>query len=767
MQTVRFDVQIPPSTQPVEISSDSLSLRSDWVPPRTSPRSATSDCWRHRTRQTRSRQLADRRGQLITDTFTGLGMELTREIWISAEKDAVALRQKLRNRLEETIHLDDLAPLQCTGSDSLTLAGQGASDWQLLVQQRLKNSVPTSFRPGQFDDDYAHASKGVTEFGEAIEAEKGELQTIEIDSVCLISSRESTPSPTLLVGYLSQLGHCARIIARFSGEGDDASLEQIVADCEFDGCLLPPGGERTSQWVFVTSGNDPAALLADFADRVGIYHGVPKPPQPPPTVFCSWQYYGRDFDEKNFVEDLTYLEENRIPFDVFLIDECWDMDWGDWLGNELWPSGMKMAADRISALGYRPGIWTCPYLAKPESKMAAQHPEWLLRRRDGSPYTFPMDGTNFVLDPTYPGFCDHLEDLYRRMTEDWGFTYHKMDFMRAVFLDSDVAFFDPTATRLDAYRRALEAIRRGVGPKSYLSVCGGHYGGSLGLADSQRSGSDVAAVWDKPPALPRIKQNLLRTWMNRFWHADPDAMMVRRREQAINQSDTGYLSLGKFTDDEARTITLNQYLGGGLICLSEKFPELDADRLALYRHVLPGHDTPAVPLDYFEPNSPSQLVSRVIPRCANLEPWMTLAVVNWEDGTRSIQTRLSPKVIDDLPGSRFLVFEFFSQELLGLFAADAEIDLGALQPHASRLLRILPWNGEHPIMAGTELHFSGGGVEIATWNATPAGIDGTIDTRWDYPVVVTAAFPDADSCLLQRVTLNPGQRDFHIDKPKS
>ncbi|MBT4496274.1 MAG: hypothetical protein HOC74_01045, partial [Gemmatimonadetes bacterium] len=245
-----------------------------------------------------------------------------------------------------------------------------------------------------------------------------------------------------------------------------------------------------------------------------------------------------------------------------------------------------------------------------------------------------------------------------------------------------------------------------------------------------------------------------------------DAMMVRRREQAINESDTGYLSLGKFTDDEARTITLNQYLGGGLVCLSEKFPELDADRLALYRHVLPGHDTPAVPLDYFEPNCPSQLVSRVTPRCSDLEPWMTLAVVNWEDETRSVKATLSQQVIDGLPGSRFLLFEFFSQELLGLFAADAEIDLGELPPHASRLLRVVPWTGE-PMLAGTDLHFSGGGVEISSWKITPTGIDGTIDSRWDYPVAVAAAFPAGDSCLLQRVTVSPGQRDFHIDKPEA
>jgi hypothetical protein len=39
-----------------------------------------------------------------------------------------------------------------------------------------------------------------------------------------------------------------------------------------------------------------------------------------------------------------------------------------------------------------------------------------------------------------------------------------------------------------------------------------------------------------------------------------------------NQTKWGDLSLGRFTDDEAFTMIVNQYIGGGMSCFSEHFP---------------------------------------------------------------------------------------------------------------------------------------------------------------------------------------------------
>ena len=510
-----------------------------------------------------------------------------------------------------------------------------------------------------------------------------------------------------------------------------------------DGIDLPPGGERASLWAYVSVSRDTYALVADFADRMGVYHGVKTPPANAPAVWCSWYYYGTEFTEALCREDLAALAKEHVPFDVFLIDDCWQQAYGDWQPNGRWPGGMKAMADEIRAAGYIPGLWTCPYLAAPNSRLAQEHPEWLLKLADGNRCTFSK---SFVLDPTFPGVCEHLENEYRRMARDWGYAYHKMDFMRPVYLDPKVRFHDHTVTRLEAYRMGLEAIRRGMGPDIYLSVCGGHYGGSIGLANTQRSGSDVGDRWE-PAAITRFQQNLLRTWMGRLWHTDADAMMVRRREQDDGKVPGGKFRLGRFTDPEAQVVALNQYLAGGIVCFTERFQELAPDRKRLYTHVIPSVNSPAVPLpstlqlDALHGSCPSQLLTRVTPRCKDLLPWVTVTVVNWADESHDEQVVLSPQVLDTLAGPAYLVFDWFEQKLLGRYDAGACIPLGKLPPHSARLLRITSWDGRQPVLAGTDLHFSGGGVEIADWRVAPDGVDGRIDTHWQVPVKLTVAFP--------------------------
>jgi hypothetical protein len=103
---------------------------------------------------------------------------------------------------------------------------------------------------------------------------------------------------------------------------------------------------------------------------------------------------------------------------------------------------------------------------------------------------------------------------------------------------------------------------------------------------------------------------------------------------------------------------------------------------------------------------------------------------------------LQGDVVRGLGAGRFLVSEFFEQEVLGVFEVGAEVDLGLLGPHSCRQLRIAPWNGRDPVLAGTDLHLSGGGVEVAAWQVmSHGGVSGAIDTPWDYPVHLTVAFP--------------------------
>lgn len=737
----RFQLNIPAGKEQLIVTSgQSTRLVLDWPVPRTSPAAPDTAGWSFTGRAVATLALAGRDGGCTVDTFSTPGLELVREVWLASDSGALALRLTLRNTGTEPLRLESLAPLSCKGPGSFRLDGRGAPDWTVLVQKRMKNDIPETVRP---------------QAGMSLEA----------DPFFLLRA-DSTSGPELICGFISQLGCLSSLDLSFGGSEGHPALDSLTALCEFDGVLLPPAGQRSSQWVFLRCGPEPNALMADFADRMGEYYGLSQPPRPAPAVFCSWYYYGPIFSEKSFDSSLAYLRKDRFPFDVYLIDDCWEQAWGDWYANDKWPGGMKQAAGRISALGYRPGLWTCPLLAAEDSRLAAEHPDWMLRLEDGSPYRFQMDeNINRVLDPTVPGVCDYLEQTYRRLSADYGFSYHKLDFMRAVFADPRLRFHDPESTRLEAYRRALEAIRRGAGPQTYISVCGGHYGASLGIADSQRSGSDLVADWED--SRPKFKQNLLRLWMNRLWHVDPDAMMVRRNAHRKKAGGYDNLALGRFTDSESRTIALNQYIVGNMVCFCEEFDSLDADRKALYRHVIPSVSASAVALDPFEPHCPSRFLTVVTPSGENLAPWVTLSVVNWSDSTQKVEVALNEAVTGRLAGTRFLAFEFFSQSVLGVYPAGAAVELGTLEPHGCRLLRIAPWDGGSPVLAGTDLHFSGGGVEVAQWRTEgPGRVEGQIETRWNYPVRVTVAFPsdNAAGFVVETAVVEAGQKEFKLQR---
>jgi len=522
---------------------------------------------------------------------------------------------------------------------------------------------------------------------------------------------------------------------------DRTGLESLRLDCVCDGQVVPAGDELASQWVLVR-------FAADLHEAIDAYVASLLEAQPrretaavyprPPTVWCSWYYYGDGFTQAECEENLAALERRPLPLDVFLIDACRARRWGDWRPNSDWPD-LRSIADRTRRLGLAPGIWTCPMLLEPRSRTRHAHPEWLLRDRQGSPVTFSMNGmSNLVLDPTVPEAGDFIVGIYRWLRQEMGFTYFKLDFMRAVGEPGGV-FADPTQNRAQAFRLALEAVRRGAGDDAYINVCGGFYGPSLGLADAQRSGSDVKSLWPEPPAGEEaegygpfaIKQNTLRYWMNQLGHNDPDALMVRRRPTPARDER---LSLGLLNEEEALTCALNQYLGGGLVCFTENLAEIDDDRLFLLRHCAPSVGAAALPRDTAAPaRFPALFDTAVTPAALRLDPWHTVGVVNWHDEPRTFQLTLDDRLLGAFAGAAgaFLV-SAFSAGWHCVVASGDTIEVGPVPPHGCEVVKVQVNRPDAPQLVRTDGHFSMGGAELTGWSPTDAGID--LQVEWPWPV---------------------------------
>ena len=94
-------------------------------------------------------------------------------------------------------------------------------------------------------------------------------------------------------------------------------------------------------------------------------------------VWCSWYAYHEDIDEKTLHADLAGL--SGLPFDVFQIDDGWEVVVGDWEANAKFPEGMAAIAERITEAGLRPGLWLAPLSPAPIPRWCARSRTLFLR----------------------------------------------------------------------------------------------------------------------------------------------------------------------------------------------------------------------------------------------------------------------------------------------------------------------------------------------------------------------------------------------------
>jgi len=215
-------------------------------------------------------------------------------------------------------------------------------------------------------------------------------------------------------------------------------------------------------------------------------------------------------------------------------------------------------------------------------------------------------GPWYVLDGTNPSVTDYLERLFGRMREEWGVRYFKLD---AIFwgMMHGGERHDPAATRVEAFRRGMEAIRAGVGDDAYILGCNHPIWPSLGLVDGSRSSLDIERNWRSVSRTGR--ENLLRGWQNgRLWWNDPDTLV-----------QTG------LPDNEARFHAALVYATGGAMLAGDDLATLPADKVPVVRSL----SRPTGVAAAFDDLSLS------VGRIALPDGSVRYAVFNWSDEARS------------------------------------------------------------------------------------------------------------------------------------
>ena len=328
------------------------------------------------------------------------------------------------------------------------------------------------------------------------------------------------------------------------------------------------------------------------------------PPQAAPaTGWTSWYNYYTNISETIILENLEAFTERQVPIKIFQIDDGYQQRVGDWLEignrkvegeifkghsgavppNSKFPNGMAAIAQRIRAAGLTPGLWLAPFVAERKSRLAREHPEWLLRDERGSAVRAGWNplwsGWFYALDIYHPGFRTYLENIFRTVLHEWGFGLLKLDFLYAACI-----LPRKDKSRGQVMHEAMEWLRRMANGRQLLG-CGVPLGSAFGQVDYCRIGADIHLYWEhrllkwlrhreRVSTLLSLRSTFGRWQLSgRAFRNDPDVFLLR--DNNIHLSPT-----------QKRTILLANALGGQLLFTSDNIRHYNKETLEEFENAL-------------------------------------------------------------------------------------------------------------------------------------------------------------------------------------
>lgn len=715
--------------------------------------------------------LAGMEGTCCIQHATTDGIGISRKIFSDKNQSILAIKLSFTNKTTQPLFLDKVSVLRCTGDASLFVGGS-MQHFRCLKLGRHKLDVPAVFRPSTVDDAYRDASFQAHKLRAGLGVQGNTQDFYSMDKIFsepafFIKNDTDATGDGLGMCVLGQSKHLTSFI--LSPAKSKQALRQFDVSLEYDGIQLAPWEMETTHWVVFYTAHDERAAIQSYSELLASYTHI-SPPRERAVLYCSWYFYGREFCEADLIENVKSLQEKQIPVDAFIIDNGWMDNFGDFNANSKFPSDMEKMADCIGSAGFTPGIWTCPFMLMPKSKMFQKHPELAAKKRDGTYAMFHyIEGDCHIVDTTQPYCAEYFDTLYAKIN-GWGYQYHKMDFMRAPVVNDDMAFYNSKDNRASAYHKGHLLLRHAIGEDRYFLSCGGIYdAATLGIADSVRAGSDAIGSWDNPFAgregssKIQVKQAMFRNYLNRFCNVDPDSLMLRRRDTPFRKQASpihDILSNGLFTDNEAQAMVAKQYICGGNINFSERMVELPEDRRMLLSKVIPPIAPPAAILDYDNPDVPTLCLTKI----ENAQTsYFTLTIFNWLE--REVQRKITPEQLQ-LPKEfqTMALFEFFSQKFLGIVGHQDTLQLH-IPPHGVICVRITSVKENAAFLVGTDCHMSMGGYEITNLRETNDTVSGSLATKWNEPVKITAVKINKGVAVWKTITF-PNKTNFTISFSK-
>lgn len=459
-----------------------------------------------------------------------------------------------------------------------------------------------------------------------------------------------------------------------------------------------------------------------------------------PTGWMSWNTY---FDKAGSKENLAEARLGAKYLKPFGL-EIWSIE--SWQENsselpvskfynmnlenhpEQFPEGMKWLADEIRKIGFRPGLWTAPF-GTGNTNFYKAHQDWFLHDKDGKP--IGCWNGKFTLDPTVKAARDHLQNIHRIASRDWGYEFFKIDGMSGrgagycahMYERPNIRerFADPKCP--NPFELCVKAFRDGIGEDRIFLACQGHFtGAEAAYADASRTGADIVhpnqpVKWNNIMLQARCTINQIFAHNIVFW-ADPDCMLVSQNALATEQARV-----------EATIVALP----GQQMFAGDKLAELAPDRIKLLQQALPVCDVhPASLYPYFG-HLPIWNLNVKRP----FGDWHVVALFNWGDEPAIVGFDWNE--IGERKDRTFACWEFWTESWQGVNQESFEMQVPA---RSVRLIALQPY-AAHPQFLTSDRHITQGGVELKDQEWSDDCLEATIEVIGGFPMTARFMIPDS------------------------
>lgn len=468
--------------------------------------------------------------------------------------------------------------------------------------------------------------------GHEIVDEEANRDYIASDMFTLLSDLQSKTG--VFMGFISQQEH-------FGCIATNIAYDRLTAHVSGDGVVIPAVTSRfitTDPLIMytVSSLDNPFSVYSSIVNKV---HAVETLMQSNvaktvPAGWCSWYHFYEKISEDILLKNMQGMvkidEERRLDkvgFNLFQIDDGYQLHWGDWTQiapHYSFSKSLSATVTKLSEDGFRTGLWLAPFAADHGAEISKKHPNWILRQTKENiskhwlsrilPNLYSVcNSANcgkffYGLDTTLPEFQVHLREVIRVATRVWGFNYLKLDFLYAAVLHQaqSECHHDKFLTKAQMMRRALQLIRDEAGDNVFILGCGAPLGSLLGIFHANRVSADMGLSWDPEFPLPKkdawnlpcarnaVRNTLTRSFMHRKWFInDPDCMLLR----------DGL----KYTEEEVIALATVRALSGGSMIISDDLSSISNKRMLILTKMLPPSDIPCVAVDLCYCDTPELL----------------------------------------------------------------------------------------------------------------------------------------------------------------